>query len=74
MVTDTVSDLIIRIKNAGMVNAPVVEVMHSKLRFAILKKLKARGFIETFEEKRAGDKKYIEIKLKYKESKKARAI
>ena len=45
MVTDRVGDFIIRLKNAGSVKNPAVQVPHSKHIEAIAKKLKELGFV-----------------------------
>ena len=43
--TDPVSDMIIRLKNAAMVGKEVVSMPASKLKHAIALKLKSRGFV-----------------------------
>jgi small subunit ribosomal protein S8 len=45
MVTDPISDMIIRIKNAAMAGKPVAVVPQSKLKAAIADKLKERGIV-----------------------------
>ena len=45
MVTDPISDLIIRIKNAGPVKQATVSLPYSKLKHAIADALKKHGFV-----------------------------
>lgn len=47
MVSDPISDLIIRIKNAGPVKQAVVSLPYSKLKHAIAETLKKHGYIAT---------------------------
>lgn len=58
---DTVGDALIRIKNGYRVGKPEVSVRFSKLIVAIMKVLKAEGYIEDF---KAGDRE-ISVTLKY---------
>ncbi len=67
MIADPVSDLITRIKNAGMVKKSVVNVPHSKLKLAIVEKLKDAGFVQSVEKRGKKVKKSIEVTLAYKE-------
>ena len=45
MVGDTVGDLIIRIKNAGMVGKETISMPYSKLRHAVVNKLVDAGYV-----------------------------
>ena len=49
MVTDRVGDFIIRLKNAGAIGNPQVELAHSKHLEQIAQKLKELGFVERVE-------------------------
>lgn len=49
MVTDTISDLLTRIRNANLVKHQIVEVPFTKMSKAIITILKDEGFIEDFE-------------------------
>lgn len=62
---DTVGDMIIRIKNAGMAKRPSVLVPASKLRLAIAEKLKERGFVGAIEKHGKKVKRTIEIEVLY---------
>lgn len=66
MVGDTIGDLIIRLKNAGVVGKATVSVPHSKLRKAILDKLVAAGYIASATEKgKQVQEKTLEVTLSY---------
>jgi len=64
MVVDKVSDLIISIKNAGMVNKDNVEIQYSKFKHQIAKKLHSCGFLDSVEHK-SKPKSRLVIKLRY---------
>ena len=49
MVTDTISDMLTRIRNANMVKHQIVQVPSTKMSNAIAIILKEEGFIENFE-------------------------
>lgn len=64
-VTDPISDMLIRIKNAGKAEYKIVRIPGSKEKLAIAKILEKEGFIEGFnfvEDAKQGE---IEIRLKY---------
>lgn len=65
MVTDTISDMLTRIRNAHMVKHQIVQVPATKMSQAISVILKDEGYIEDFENYSENDKKYILISLKY---------
>ena len=65
MVTDTISDMLTRIRNAHMVKHQIVQVPSTKMSQAISVILKDEGYIEDFENYSENDKKYILISLKY---------
>ncbi|MDI9325282.1 MAG: 30S ribosomal protein S8 [Alphaproteobacteria bacterium] len=67
MVTDTISDLVVRIKNAGCVSHPCVEVPYSKLKHAVVRTLQLTKFIQSFDIVGEGSKKRIMITLAYDE-------
>lgn len=66
--TDTISDLITRIRNAHQAHKKTVECLHSKMSENVLKVLKEEGYITAFhtEEVRQGIKKII-VELRYVE-------
>jgi small subunit ribosomal protein S8 len=64
MTTDPISDLLTRIRNAGMAQHPAVAIPHSKLKEAIAGILKREGYISDFSVE--GDKiKTLKLGLKY---------
>ena len=65
MVTDTISDMLTRIRNASMVKHQIVQIPASRMSLAIGDILKTEGFIEDFESYTENGKKYILISLKY---------
>ena len=66
MVTDTISDMLTRIRNANQVKHQIVQIPGTKMSVAIASILKEEGFIEDFEIYYEGLFKYILISLKYK--------
>ena len=65
MVTDTISDMLTRIRNANMVKHQIVQIPSTKMSIAIAEILKEEGFIEDFESYSENNKKYLLISLKY---------
>ena len=66
MVTDTISDMLTRIRNANMVKHQIVQIPSTKMSKAIAGILKEEGFIENFELYTEKSFEYILISLKYK--------
>lgn len=66
MVSDTIGDFIIRIKNAGMIGKKTVPVPYSKLRHAIADKLHTAGYLAGVEVKgKIPATKTLEVTLQY---------
>lgn len=65
MVTDTISDMLTRIRNANMVKHQIVQIPATKMAIAIAIILKEEGFIEDFELYNQDKENYILISLKY---------
>lgn len=65
MKTDTIADVLTRIRNGNLVGHKVVKVDSTKLTFQLIKLLKAEGFIRQFETVIKNQKRYIFIYLKY---------
>jgi small subunit ribosomal protein S8 len=63
MVTDPVSDLIIRVKNAGRVRKESVVLPYSKLKNAIAQVLVAEGYLKSASKNKAGTN--LEVVLNY---------
>ena len=65
MVTDTISDMLTRIRNANMVKHQIVQIPATKMSLAIAKILKEEGFIEDFENYEENKFNYLLLSLKY---------
>lgn len=65
MVTDTISDMLTRIRNANMVKHQIVQIPATKMSLAIAKILKEEGFIEDFENYEENKFRYLLLSLKY---------
>nr|YP_009495893.1 ribosomal protein S8 [Plagiogramma staurophorum]AWT38332.1 ribosomal protein S8 [Plagiogramma staurophorum] len=65
MITDTISDMLTRIRNASMVKHQIVQTPLTKMSLAIISILKDEGFIEDFEIYDKNKKKYLLVSLKY---------
>ena len=65
MVTDTISDMLTRIRNANMVKHQIVQIPLTKMSLSIAEILKEEGYIEDFENYREDEKTYLLISLKY---------
>ena len=65
MMTDPISDLLTRIRNAQMAEKVSVAVPASKLKRAVLEVLKAEGYIEDFAEQTVDGKPMLDVRLKY---------
>jgi small subunit ribosomal protein S8 len=66
--TDPISDLIIRLKNARLAGKSTVRVPHSKLRTAVAEKLKQRGLIADIATRGKDIHKALELTLSRTES------
>jgi small subunit ribosomal protein S8 len=71
IITDSIGDMLTRIRNAAIVRHDTVEMPASKLRVAILKILKEEGFINDFEVIKAKPEKLIKIRLRYVDNNKS---
>lgn len=66
-INDSISDMIVRIKNANARKHPTVSMPHSKLKMKILAIIKNEGYITKFDEVVLdNNKKEIVVTLKYK--------
>jgi len=67
-ITDTLGDMLTRIRNGQMANMPVVSCPSSKLRKNVLEALQREGYIRGFTEVQKGSAQgTLEIELKYHE-------
>jgi len=65
VVTDTISDMLTRIRNAQMVKHQIVQIPATKMSVAITEILKEEGFIEDFEKYIEDERNYLLLSLKY---------
>jgi small subunit ribosomal protein S8 len=65
VVTDTISDMLTRIRNATMVKHQIVPIPVTKMSLAIANILKEEGFITDFENYQEENKQYLLLSLKY---------
>ena len=65
MVTDTISDMLTRIRNATMVKHQIVQIPVTKMAIAVVTILKEEGFIEDFESYQENKREYLLLSLKY---------
>jgi small subunit ribosomal protein S8 len=63
--TDPISDLLTRIRNAQAVEKASVKIPASKVKRSILKVLKDEGYIEDFAEQSVEGKPFLNVRLKY---------
>ena len=74
MVTDSIADMLTRIRNANMVKHQIVEIPATKMSKAIATILKEEGFIENFETYSENIYQYLLLSLKYKGQSRERAL
>ena len=67
MVSDPISDLLTRLRNASMVSKSSIEIPHSKFKFQLATLLKDEGYVSEVKIEGDGTKKIINIELKYSE-------
>jgi small subunit ribosomal protein S8 len=62
---DNISDMLTRIRNAGMAALPSVQMPSSKMKSAIAHVLKKEGYISGYAEENANPGKTLTVTLKY---------
>jgi small subunit ribosomal protein S8 len=65
MTTDTIADMLTRIRNANLAKHQIVQIPSTKVTRNIAKVLLAEGFIESFEELKNGLRSSLLLSLKY---------
>ena len=65
MVSDSIGDFIIRIKNAGAVKKASISVPYSKLKFAIAQKLHDAGYVKSIAKHGKKVRKTVDVELLY---------
>lgn len=68
MMTDPISDMLTRIRNAGMSRAKTAEMPRSIMKFAIAKIMQGEGFLSGVEAYEDGNKPMMRVALKYDET------
>jgi small subunit ribosomal protein S8 len=68
LINDLIADSITRIRNASMRKLEITRLIHSKTVEAIVKILQEKGYIESYKVIEEGNKKFINIVLKYDEA------
>ncbi len=63
--SDSIADMLTRIRNAHAARKPAIEVAHSRLKGELAKILKKEGFIADFTTETQGARRYLRIYLKY---------
>jgi small subunit ribosomal protein S8 len=63
---DTISDMLTRIRNAGLAHHQTTQVPSTRMTRSIAKVLKDEGFISDFEDAGEGPKRSLTVSLKYK--------
>jgi len=67
MLNDLISDGLTRIRNASMRRLETAKLLHSKVVEATLSILAAKGYVESYNVIEEGNKKFINVVLKYDE-------
>lgn len=67
MINDMISDALTRIRNASMRKLEVAKLIHTNVVEAVLGIFQAKGYIESFNVVEEGNKKFINVVLKYDE-------
>ena len=67
MMTDPISDMLARIKNACMRSFETVDIPSSKIKAGILRVLEREGYINGFTEVEKENRKFLRVTLRYYE-------
>lgn len=65
MMTDSIADMLTRIRNANSAGLPTAQIPHSRMKEDILKVLKAEGFISDIQVVGEGVRKALVVTIKY---------
>ncbi|MCK9257919.1 MAG: 30S ribosomal protein S8 [Sulfurospirillaceae bacterium] len=68
MMNDLISDALTRIRNASMRKLETTKLLHTNAVEAILGIFKAKGYIEEYNVVEDGNKKFVNVVLKYDEN------
>lgn len=67
MINDLISDSLTRIRNAALRRLDTTKLLHSKVVESIVDIFKSKGYIEDYSVVEDGNKKFINVVLKYDE-------
>lgn len=67
LINDMIADSITRIRNSSMRRQEVTKLLYSKIVESIVKILQDKGYIESYKVIEDGNKKFINVVLKYEE-------
>ncbi len=65
MMTDIIADSLTRIRNAAGRKLDTTELLHSNMIEAIVKIFVEKGYLDSYEVREEGNKKFIKVVLKY---------
>lgn len=68
MINDMIADSLTRIRNAAMRRQEATKLIHTKIVEEIVKILEEKGYIEGYKVVEDGNKKFINVVLKYNEN------
>lgn len=68
MMTDPISDMLTRIRNAGAARVRTVEMPRSNMKYAVAKIMQAEGFLANVESYEDGNKPMMRVTLKTDET------
>jgi small subunit ribosomal protein S8 len=68
MQTDTISDMLTRIRNGNLVGHKVVKIDSTQITYRLIRLLKSEGFIKQYETVLKDGRRYIFVYLKYSEA------
>lgn len=64
-VTDPISDMLTRVRNASSARLEVAKIPHSKMKAELARILKQEGFIADFKAEQEAARRYLNIRLRY---------
>jgi small subunit ribosomal protein S8 len=65
MITDPISDMLTRLRNAQLVHLPEIVLPYSKIKFAIAKILEKEGYVDRVEQTEIAKHPQLKMSLKY---------
>ena len=68
MITDSLSDMLTRIRNANLVRHQLVQISYTKINLAVANILKEEGYIKDFEQITENNEDHLLLCLKYKKN------